>query len=88
MKQRSVTTRALAKATGVPQSTVSAFCAGRSSQKPEHLLAMARFFGISLEHLIFGEDQQPATLESVLTEEVFSGWIKLRVERAIPNKKR
>jgi transcriptional regulator with XRE-family HTH domain len=88
MKQNSVSTRALSKETGVPQSTISALCAGRSSQKPEHLLAIAKRFSVSMEFLIFGEDQQPPNLENVLTEQIFSGWIKIHVERAIPDKKK
>lgn len=88
MKQRSISSRALSKATGVPQSTLSHLLSGRSSQKPEHLLEIAKHFGVSMEYLIFGEDQQTPTLESVLTEEVFSGWLRVKIERAIPNKKR
>lgn len=88
MKQHSVSTRALSKDTGVPQSTISALIGGRSSQKPEHLLAIAKRFSVSLEFLIFGEDDQPPNLENVLTEQIFSGWVKINVERAIPNKKK
>jgi transcriptional regulator with XRE-family HTH domain len=88
MRQKPVSARALSKATGVPQSTVSHLLSGRSSQKPEHLLALARYFGVSLEYLIFGEDQQANQLESILTEEVFTGWLKVRVERVVPTKKR
>lgn len=87
MKSKPISSRALSKATGVPQSTLSHLLSGRSSQKPEYLLALAKFFGVSLEYLIFGEDRQPVGLESVLTEELFSGWVRIKVERAIPNKK-
>ncbi len=88
MKQKSVSTRALSKATGVPQSSVSALCAGRSSTKPEYQLAIAKFFSVSLEYLIFGEDEQPPNLENVLTEHLFSGWLKVRIEKAVPDKKK
>lgn len=87
MKQRSISARALSKVTGVPQSTLSHLLSGRSSQKPEHLLELAKYFGVSLEYLIFGEDAQVNTLETILTEEVFSGWVKIKIERAVPSKK-
>ena len=89
MRHKAISARALSKATGVPQSTLSHLLSGRSSQKPEHLLAISQFFGISMESLIFGEDAaQVSSLESVLTEEVFSGWIKVKIERAVPNKRK
>lgn len=88
MKTNSISTRVLSKDTGVPQSTISALCSGRSSQKPEHLLAIAKRFSVSLEYLIFGEDDQPPNLENVLTEHLFSGWLKIKVEKAIPDKKK
>ena len=88
MKDKAISARALSKATVVPQSTLSHLLAGRSSQKPEHLLAISKFFAVSLEKLIFGEDEQPVSLASTLTEEVFSGWVLVKIERAIPNKKR
>lgn len=88
MQDRGVSTRVLAQATGVPQSTVSAMCAGRSTQKPEHLLSLAKFFGVSIEHLVFGEDSSPPTLATILSEEIFSGYLKVKIERLIPDKKK
>lgn len=88
MHDRGVSTRVLAKASGVPQSTISAMCAGRSSQKPENLLALSKFFGVSLEYLLFGEDDSAPTLASILSEEVFAGYLKVKIERLIPDKKK
>ena len=45
-------------------------------------------FGISMEALLFGEDDRPPTLDQVLTEGVFEGWLKVKIERAIPNKRK
>jgi hypothetical protein len=37
---------------------------------------------------IFGEDSRPPTLNDVLTEGIFEGWLKVKIERAVPTKKK
>jgi transcriptional regulator with XRE-family HTH domain len=88
MKDRGVSTRTLSQATGVPQSSISAMCAGRNSQRPEALLSISKFFGVSIEFLLFGEDDAAPTLATILSEEVFSGYLKVKIERLIPDKKK
>lgn len=88
MVDQNITTRTLAKKTLVPQSTISAILNGRSTSRQEYLLSIAMYFGVTLERLIFGSDDRHLTLESILTEEVFSGWLRVKVERALPDKKR
>ena len=90
IETRGITTRELSLRTKVPQSSISAICAGRSSHKHENLLVLANFFGVSLEYLIFGEDQRPSlekVLEGALTESVYSGWLRVKIERVVPDKK-
>ena len=88
MQDRSISSRVLAQATSVPQSTISAMCTGRSSQKPEHLYSLSKFFGVSIEYLLFGEDDSAPTLANILSEEMFSGYVKIKIERLIPDKKK
>jgi transcriptional regulator with XRE-family HTH domain len=88
MKKRGLSTRALAKATGVPQSTLTAMLAGRHTHKPEHLRALALHFGISIDRLLFDEDHGVVTLDNLDTEQIFSGWLRVKIERAIPDPKK
>ncbi|NUN06648.1 MAG: helix-turn-helix transcriptional regulator [Bdellovibrio sp.] len=88
MKSRGLKASDLSKSTGIPAATLSSLLNGGQTQKPEHLLALSQFFGISIEFLLFGEDTQKPTLDDVFTEGIFEGWLKVKIERAIPNKKK
>jgi transcriptional regulator with XRE-family HTH domain len=86
--EKGITLRQLAKETGVPQATLSSYLAKGGSGKPEHIHSLAKFFDCSMELLLFGEDRRGPTLDEVLTEGVFEGWLKVKIERAIPNKRK
>jgi len=88
LSERNVTAREVSRATGVPQSTLASLMSGKSSHKPEQILSIARYFGISMETLLFGFDEREPSLSEILTEDVFQGWVKVRIERAIPTKRK
>lgn len=88
IRDRKISARELSRQTNIPQSTINNFLMGKGSHKPEQILAMAQYFGTSMEFLLFGEDSRPPTLDDVLTEEIFEGWLKVKIERAIPNKRK
>lgn len=88
LKDRSVSAREVARKCAIPQSTFNNYISGRGPQNPEQILALAQYFGCSMEYLLFGEDIRPPTMDEVLTEGVFEGWLKVKIERAIPNKRK
>lgn len=88
MKERQISAAELSRSTGIPAATLSSLTSGGQSQKPEHLLALARYFGVSIETLLFGEDDRPPTLDDVLTDGLFDGWLRVRIEKAIPGRKK
>lgn len=88
LRDRKISARELSRQTNIPQSTINNFLTGKGPHKPEQILAMAHFFGTSMEFLLFGEDSRPPTLDDVLTEGIFEGWLKVKIERAIPNKRK
>lgn len=88
ISERKISIRALAKQTGIPQSTLNSISNGREPGKVEHLLTLSKYFKVSMEYLLTGNDDQPPTLENVLTEDIFAGWLRVKIERAIPDKKR
>lgn len=88
IKDKGVSAREVSRSTGVPQATLNSFLQGGSSQKPEHVLALAKYFGVSMEFILFGESANEPTLNELSLEPLFNGWLKVRIERAIPDKKK
>lgn len=88
MKARGIKASDLSKSTGVPAATLSSLLNGGQTQKPEHLWALSQHFKVSIEFLLFGEEDRRPTLDDVLTEGIFSGWLKVTIEKAIPDKKK
>lgn len=88
LQEHGISARELARQTGLPQSTLNNYLSGRGPTKPEQILAIAKYFNVSMELLLFGEDDRPPTLNDVLTEGLFEGWLKVKIERAIPNTKK
>ncbi len=88
LKDRGVSAREVARKCSIPQSTLNNYISGRGPQNPEQILVLAQYFGCSMEYLLFGEDIRPPTMDEVLTEGVFEGWLKVKIERAIPNRRK
>lgn len=88
LDDRKISARQLSRDTGIPQSTITSFMSNRGLHKPDHLYILAQYFGVSMETLLFGKDDRPPSLNEVLTEGVFEGWLKVKIERAIPNKRK
>lgn len=86
LEKHATSARELSRATKVPQPTITNYLSGRSANKLEHLMAIADHFHVSLEYLLFEEEPEP-TLGTLLTENVFEGYLKVRLERVIPLKK-
>lgn len=88
LKEHDISARELARQTGIPQSTLNNYLSGRGPTKPEQILAIAKYFNVSMELLLFGEDDRPPTFNDVLTEGLFEGWLKVKIERAVPSAKK
>lgn len=88
LKSQRIKASDLSKATGIPAATLSSLLNGGQTQKPEHLLALSQYFKVSIEFLLFGEDERRPTLDEVFTEGIFSGWLKVTIEKAIPDKRK
>ena len=88
LEDRNLSLRQLSRATKIPEPTLSGYLNGAEPGKINHIRILARFLGISMESLLYGEDDRPPTLEEVLTEQVFSGWLKVKIERAVPDRRK
>lgn len=88
MEAKGVSAREVSRACNIPQSTIMSYLSGRGTQSPEHILALSEYFSTSMEYLLFGKDRKLPTLEDVLTENLYEGWLKVKIERAIPTKRK
>ena len=88
MESKKVGVKELSKTSGIPQSTLSSYLHGvKASYDPTHLQTLSAVFSVSLEFLLFGREKNPVSaLNSLLTEQVFSGYLKVNIERVIPGK--
>lgn len=87
LEKNKLSARTLAKQTSLPISTLSTYLSGKkASYAPEHLRVLADFFGVSIDYLLFRRGNEPTNLDLLKTEALFSGWVKIKVERAIPTK--
>jgi transcriptional regulator with XRE-family HTH domain len=86
MEARGLHVRTLAKACKIPVSTISTYLSGKkASYSPEHLRSLSEFFGISIDYLLYRKTNLPSGLDLLKTENVFTGWLKVKIERAIPD---
>ena len=88
IQDKKVSAREVSRSCGIPQSTITNFLSGRGPHRPEQVLKLANYFGCSMEFLLFGEDDRPPTLDEVMTQGLFEGWLKVKIEKAVPNKRK
>lgn len=87
MAARNVTARSLSKDCNIPLSTVQSYISGKkAAYSAEHLIKLADYFDVSLDFLMTAVESPKAQLNSIATEDLFEGWLKVKIERAIPTK--
>ena len=94
MEKHGESVSSVAKATGIPKSTISEWCAGRKPMLDGAILKLARHFGVSVEKLISGAEPEEEIADNILEhlEEGFvtlhSGVYRLKLEKFTGKKKR
>jgi transcriptional regulator with XRE-family HTH domain len=83
LKQKGITLKQLSNETGIKPSTLSGWSNGVSPHNLSEARACARYFGVSLERFLFDEESESKGLEDLLTEQVFDGYLKVKIERVI-----
>lgn len=76
-----ITLRRLAKETGVPQPTLSGYLAGACSAKPNHILSLSKYFGVSMEYILFGLQSEHQCLGNCSKSGTFEGWMRVKIEQ-------
>ena len=63
MHTRRLKLSTLAKATGVPAQTISNWLSGQNPQNLDQVKKVANYFGVSVDHLCFGETKEMKATE-------------------------
>ncbi len=80
-RERRLTIKEVAKASGVPASTLSEWKLNRAPKNPEQALKVAEALDISLHFLLFGVEDRQEPLQKLLKEDVFSGTFEINIKR-------
>lgn len=94
MKERGETVSSLARATKLPKSTISEWCAGRKPMLDEAVVRLARHLGVSVERLVTGEEPEETIVDDLLGQlddgfvTLHSGVYRLKVEKFAGRKRR
>lgn len=88
MKEKGLSLRKLSNLTGIRPSTLSGWINGVSPRDLGEVLTCAKYFGVSLEFLLFEQLSEATELESLLTDQVFEGYLKVKIEKVITKKTR
>lgn len=81
LMQKRMTIKEIAKATGVSNSTLSEWLNNRSPRNPEQIKKVAKYLGVSMHFLLFGEEDSEEPLSKLLKEDVFSGTFEINIKR-------
>jgi transcriptional regulator with XRE-family HTH domain len=95
MHERKISAKALSIATGIPQSSISEYSNGsRSPTLGEPVLALARFFDVTIEYLCTGINREEAIVRDLLSTDepefisIHKGVYRLNLEKYVPPTRR
>lgn len=58
LEENRLTMRALSRATGIPEATLSGYANGAEPAKMQHLRSLAKFFKITIDELLYCDSNQ------------------------------
>lgn len=76
----------LAKEVGIPYTTLHAVLNG-GQPTVKTLLALASYFNVTLDYMVHGKNTKPENMEDLLSEDIFEGFLKVKIEKIISIKK-
>ncbi|MFZ4404544.1 MAG: helix-turn-helix domain-containing protein [Pseudobdellovibrionaceae bacterium] len=81
IQERRLTMKEISKATGVPATTLAEWQTNRTPKNPNQVKAVAKFLGVSLHYLLFGEEDSEEPMQKILKEDFFAGTFEISVKR-------
>jgi len=89
MEEKGFSFNQLAKKSGVTASTIKTWAQGSQPRDLNQVRNVAKVLEVGFEYLVFGEETHNfSTLEELLTENIFEGYLKVKVERVIKLQKK
>lgn len=88
LKEKGLSVRKAAASIPVPQATLNSMVNGRPPGRLDHLIAIAKFFNLSLDELVFGEARATIEFDELEFNDLFDGLVRLRIQKVIGPKKR
>jgi transcriptional regulator with XRE-family HTH domain len=87
VKDQRFTLKEISKATGVPATTLAEWQANRTPKNPSQVRAVAKFLGVSLHFLLFGEEDGQELVQKILKEDLFHGVFEISIKRVTQRNK-
>jgi transcriptional regulator with XRE-family HTH domain len=81
IQERRLTFKEISKATGVPATTLAEWQANRTPKNPVQVRAVAKYLGVSLHFLLFGEEDSQEPIQKLIKEEFFQGTFEISIKR-------
>jgi len=90
MQKKGLTIKRLSIETGISESTIKTWLGGSNPRSMRDVLKVAKHLETTLEYLLFEEDSKldPNNFNSLPLEELFHGWLRVKIERAVTIKKK
>jgi transcriptional regulator with XRE-family HTH domain len=85
LKERRMTFKEISRVTGVPATTIAEWANDRTPKNPEQIRQVAKFLGISVHYLLFGEEDSQDPIAKVFKEDIFSGTFEISIKRIRSN---
>lgn len=79
--KKRLTLKEIAKATGVPATTIAEWQSNRSPKNPGQVRAVAKYLGVSMHFLLFGEEDGEEPIQRLLKEDIFTGTFEITLKR-------
>ena len=81
VKQRGLSLRQLSKLSSVPASTLNEWMSNRPPRNPVQVKRVAEVLDVSMNYLLFGEEDRNDPLQRIITEDVFQGNFQITIKR-------
>ncbi len=86
IKDRRLTLKEVSKGSGVPATTLAEWQGNRTPKNPNQVRSVAKFLGISLHYLLFGEEDGQEPIQKIIRKDVFEGVYEIKITKMNINK--